>query len=96
MSRTGLWKPCAFARPISPNSGPGSPRHLGGDPREHGVDIAPDLRERIGDPHESGIAHLFQIGLRRPADRSPCRDRASPRVVQRSDIALERGKRVRR
>ncbi len=32
--RTGLWKPCALASPISPNSRPRASRDLSGDPRQ--------------------------------------------------------------
>ena len=71
--------------------GPGSFRHLGGDPGENGVDVAPDLRERIGDLHEPGVAHLFHFDLRGATDSAPRRHRARPRLAQRRDIALERG-----
>ena len=71
--------------------GPGSLRHLGGDPGEHGVDVAPDLRERIGDLHEPGVAHLLHFDLRGPTDSAPRRHRARPRLAQRRDVALERG-----
>ena len=88
-------KPLRLRQPDVAELGPGSLRHLGGDPGENGVDVAPDPRERIGDLHEPGVAHLFHFELRVAMDSAPRRHRARPRLAQRRDISLERGERPR-
>ena len=63
-SREALWKPCAFARPESPNSGPDRRDTSAATRASTRIGVAPHPGEVLADPHEPVVAHLLDLVLR--------------------------------
>ncbi len=94
MNRVALWKPCAFARPESPNSGPDRRDTSAADAGEHGFGVATHPSEQVADAHERVVAQLLDLVMHVVTGSRERRQGADPRRVQLLDVSSEGVQRI--